>query len=174
VAERLLGWRLTSRLGDAEVVVEISEVEAYAGEEDPASHAYRGRTARNGSMFGRPGTLYVYRSYGVHWCMNVVVGRTGVARAVLLRGANVVSGETTVVARRGRADNLTDGPGKLTQALAVTGDCDGHHLAEPPLQLSRPRRRPARVGRGPRVGISKAASRPWRFQAGAWQELHSG
>ena len=160
----LLGWRLRSSLDGREVVVELTEVEAYGGEFDPASHAYRGPTNRNSVMFGPPGFLYVYLSYGIHWCMNVVTGVEGEASAVLLRGAAIVDGRDVVEDRRGRADRLTDGPGKLTQALGVTGDLDGHDLSERPLVLEPAQRRsPLRYAATERIGISKATERLWRF-----------
>jgi DNA-3-methyladenine glycosylase len=168
VAGALLGWQLVSDVDGDRVVADVVEVEAYAGETDPASHAFRGRTPRNGSMFGPPGTLYVYRSYGIHWCMNVVGGETGLARAVLLRGAEIVEGVDIAVRRRGRSDHLADGPGKLTQALGVTGALDGHGLSRQPLRLLEPRRSVRSVTTGPRVGISKAADRPWRFVVDGW------
>ncbi len=170
VAAALLGWRLVGDLDGERVVAEIVEVEAYAGETDPASHAYRGRTPRNGSMFGPPGTLYVYRSYGIHWCMNVVAGETGVARAVLLRGAEIVEGVDIAARRRGRDDHLADGPGKLTQALGVSDAMDGHDLRRAPLRLVEPRRRAKSFVTGPRIGISKATDRPWRFVVDDWAD----
>ena len=164
-AARMLGWRVVSDIGGIRVIVELNEVEAYAGETDPASHAFRGRTPRNGSMFGPPGTLYVYRSYGIHWCMNVVVGPAGLARAVLLRGGRVTEGAAEVRVRRRRDDHLADGPGKLTQALGVTGDYDGHHMSEAPLRLLAPAGAPGNVITTPRIGISRATKRPWRYVA---------
>jgi DNA-3-methyladenine glycosylase len=161
-APLLLGRRLTTRIGGVSTAIALTEVEAYMGEEDPASHAHRGRTPRNGSMFGPPGTLYVYRSYGIHWCMNVTCGPAGVAMAVLLRGGVILEGRDQITRRRGRADHLTDGPGKLCQALGVTGAHDGISVTGGPVTLGEP----ALVGRvttGPRIGISKATSRPWRF-----------
>lgn len=170
VAPALLGRRLVSDVGGERVVAELVEVEAYAGETDPASHAYRGQTLRNSSMFGPPGTLYVYRSYGVHWCMNVVGGEPGVAGAVLLRGAEIVEGVDSAVRRRGRADHLADGPGKLTQALGVTDALDGHDLSRAPLRLIEPRRTVGSIVTGPRIGISKATDRPWRFVVDSWED----
>lgn len=164
-APALLGWRLISDIGRERVAVELTEVEAYAGETDPASHAYRGRTPRNGVMFGDPGHLYVYLSYGIHWCMNVVTGPTGVARAVLLRGGRILEGESVVRRRRGRDDHLTDGPGKLSQALGVIGDMDGHDLTLEPLRLLEPTRAVTDYAATPRIGISKAVELPWRFVA---------
>lgn len=166
VAARLLGCRLISEVGGRPVEAMLTEVEAYGGGEDPASHAYRGRTTRNASMFEGPGTLYVYRSYGIHWCANVVVGEPGEACAVLLRAATIEAGRSVAVARRGRADHLADGPGKLTQALGIDGEHDGVDLRDGPIRLE--------IGdlpsgwvvvSTPRVGISKAVELPWRFVA---------
>lgn len=166
VARKLLGWRLVSELGGTTVEVMLTEVEAYGGPRDPASHAYRGRTARNAAMFGPAGHLYVYRSYGIHWCANVVTGGEGEASAILLRGAAIVSGRTTVVERRGRADHLTDGPGKLCQALGISGEHDGIGLADPPVRLIRGALPVGwRIDATPRIGISRAIERPWRFLA---------
>lgn len=166
VARRLLGWRLCTAFEDGPTEVRIVETEAYAGEIDPASHAFKGETARNGSMFGPPGTLYVYRSYGIHWCMNVVVRETGTAHAVLLRAGEPTRGTGVMEKRRGRADHLCDGPGKLAQALGVTGDQDATSLESGPVRLGQGAL-PAgyTVATTPRVGISKATERPWRFVA---------
>ncbi|MDJ0925838.1 MAG: DNA-3-methyladenine glycosylase [Acidimicrobiia bacterium] len=164
VAERLLGWTLESTVDGETVTVTITETEAYAGDLDPASHAFRGRTARNRSMYGPPGTLYVYRSYGIHWCMNVVVGHEGLPHAVLLRGGEPTSGEVVMAQRRGRDRNLVDGPGKLCQALGVSGVHDGVDLRRPPLcLLPGPGSGGRRIIRAPRVGITKGADMPWRF-----------
>lgn len=164
VARELLGWTLRSTLGGGIAAVTITETEAYAGGDDPASHAYRGRTSRNATMFERPGLLYVYRSYGVHWCMNVVVGEVGLGSAVLLRGGEVTEGYELVKRRRGRAEHLTDGPGKLCQALAVTGAEDGVDLRSGPLRLEPgPGIGDRQVDSTPRIGISKATEELWRF-----------
>jgi DNA-3-methyladenine glycosylase len=166
VARRLLGWRLGTSFGDEPTEVRIVETEAYAGDIDPASHAFRGETGRNASMFGPPGTLYVYRSYGIHWCMNVVVRETGTAHAVLLRAGEPTRGTGVMEKRRGRADHLCDGPGKLAQALGVTGDQDGTSLQAGQVRLT-PDVLPVgyEVAATPRVGITKAVDRPWRFVA---------
>jgi len=141
----------------------IVEVEAY-DHEDPAAHGYRGRTARNASMFGPPGHAYVYRSYGIHWCVNVVCEEEGSASAVLVRALEPTHGIEAMRERRGvdgvRA--LCSGPGKLTQALGITGEHDGLPLDRPPFELL-PRTTAVAVVRGARVGISKAADRPWRY-----------
>jgi DNA-3-methyladenine glycosylase len=166
VAESLLGWTLRSSIGGEVAAVTITETEAYAGSDDPASHAYRGETARNATMFGPAGLLYVYRSYGIHWCMNVVAGPQGLAHAVLLRGGEVSEGRDLMVRRRGRAAPLTDGPGKLCQALGVTGEHDGVDLRSGPLELlPGPGLGRRGIERTPRVGISKATRRRWRYVA---------
>jgi DNA-3-methyladenine glycosylase len=141
----------------------IVEVEAY-DHEDPAAHGYRGRTPRNASMFGPPGHLYVYRSYGVHWCANLVCEEADVAAAVLLRALEPTHGVDEMRARRGLDDPrlLCSGPGRLCQALGITGAHDGLALVEPPFELSE-RAVEAAIVAGPRVGITRAADRPWRY-----------
>jgi DNA-3-methyladenine glycosylase len=178
VAARLLGWRLTTSASDGTVTVVLTEVEAYHGADDPASHAYRGHTTRNATMFGPPGRLYVYLSHGLHLCANVVCGREGVASAVLLRAGRVVAGEAVARRRReqpaaGRAPRhpvaaaaLARGPGSLGRALGLRAEDDGESLLSPggrlllspptPGDLAGP------VVAGPRVGVSAAAERPWR------------
>jgi DNA-3-methyladenine glycosylase len=166
VAEQLLGWTLRSNVEGAVTAVTITETEAYAGSDDPASHAYRGKTARNATMFGRSGLLYVYRSYGIHWCMNVVVEGEGLAHAVLLRGGEPTEGVETMRLRRGRSDHLADGPGKLCQALGVTADHDGVDLRRGAIRLyPGPGLAGRRIVRTPRIGISKATDHLWRFVA---------
>lgn len=164
-ARALLGMRLRTRFADIVTEVALTEVEAYDGTNDPASHAYRGRTMRNAAMYGPPGTLYVYRSYGIHWCMNVVTGAEGDPAAVLLRGGEITAGRTEIERRRGRSDHLTDGPGKLTQALGVDGGHDGSSVLTGPVRLLSPAHRVGTVTTTPRIGISKATDRPWRFVA---------
>lgn len=166
VAGELLGWRLVTEFGGTTTEIVICEVEAYGGTEDSASHAYRGRTVRNGSMFREPGTLYVYRSYGVHWCANIVTGPEGEASAVLLRGGAPTVGVEVMERRRGRSDHLSDGPGKVCAALGITGDHDGTSVIDGPVRLIRgvlPEG--AAIDSGPRVGITTAVDRPWRFVA---------
>jgi DNA-3-methyladenine glycosylase len=144
----------------------LTEVEAYRGDEDPASHAYHGRTARNRAMFGPPGTLYVYRSYGLHWCLNVVVAEVGIAHAILLRAGVPLVGTAVMERRRGRGDHLTDGPGKLAAALGVDGAHDGTSLVDGPVRLEEgPLPAGYAISATPRIGITKAADRPWRFVA---------
>jgi DNA-3-methyladenine glycosylase len=141
----------------------IVEVEAY-DHEDPASHGFRGETARNRSMFGPPGHAYVYRSYGVHWCLNLVCEEKGVAAAVLLRGLEPAYGVEEMRARRGLDEPrlLCSGPGRLCQALVVTGEHDGLPLDRPPFELRAREDEPELVA-GPRVGITQAADLPWRY-----------
>ncbi len=130
-ARALLGWRLTHATAAGSVTVELTEVEAYGGERDPASHAGRGRTPRNAVMFGPPGRLYVYFSYGMHWCANLVVAREGEASAVLLRAGRVVDGIDLARARRGPKVSdraLARGPACLTQALGIGPECNGVEL----------------------------------------------
>ena len=141
----------------------IVEVEAY-DREDPASHAYRGRTERNASMFGPPGHAYVYRSYGIHWCLNLVCEPEGVPSAVLVRALEPVQGLDEMRARRGLAEVrlLASGPGRLCQALGITREQDGLPLDRPPFEL-RERAEPVQVLAGARVGITRATELPWRY-----------
>jgi len=150
-------------VGGETVEVTIDEVEAYCGKDDPASHAFRGRTDRTAPMFGQPGTIYVYRSYGIHWCVNIVAGAEGVAQAVLIRGGLVTKGLATAVARRGRSDHVADGPGKLSQALAIDGSMSGSEVGIGDISLQLHAGQPIPYVTTPRIGISKAKERPWRF-----------
>jgi DNA-3-methyladenine glycosylase len=159
VAPRLLGAHLTH----AGVTVRLTEVEAYDGGNDPASHAFRGRTARNAVMFGPPGFLYVYFSYGMHWCANVVCGEDGRASAVLLRAGEVVAGQDLAQRRRGERmpfRSLARGPACLTQALGIGREQDGLDLRG---HLELPEKPSLEVVQGPRVGVSVAHEVPWRF-----------
>ena len=141
----------------------IVEVEAY-DHEDPASHGFRGRTERNASMFGPPGNAYVYRSYGIHWCLNFVCEDEGVANAVLVRALEPTHGLDAMRERRGLDDPrlLCRGPGRLCQALGVTRDHDGLALDRPPFELLAAES-PVEVVSGPRIGITRAAELPWRY-----------
>jgi DNA-3-methyladenine glycosylase len=168
VAPSLLGcWLVTDRQ-DGQVALRLTEVEAYSGNgTDPAAHSHRGPTPRAAIMFGPPGRLYVYFSYGVHWCANVVVGREGEGSAVLLRAGEVVVGEELARYRRPAARTARDlarGPARLSQALAIgPDDLDADLLSpESPVRLHRGAA-PSTVSAGPRVGISQATDLPWRF-----------
>jgi DNA-3-methyladenine glycosylase len=160
VAPRLLGG-LVSHAG---VTVRLTEVEAYAGAADPGSHAFRGRTARNATMFGPAGHLYVYFTYGMHFCANVVCGPEGQAGGCLLRAGEVVDGLDLARARRlGSSDrDLARGPARLTRALDLTREHDGADLATGPVRLVLGDR-VGEVATGPRVGLRGAPERPWRF-----------
>jgi DNA-3-methyladenine glycosylase len=141
----------------------IVEVEAY-DQDDPASHAFRGETARTASMFGPPGHAYVYRSYGVHWCLNLVCAEAGRAEAALVRALEPVQGLETMRERRRVEETraLCSGPGKLCQALALTRAHDGLPLDEPPFELlAREVEPPLHVGS--RIGITRAVEHPWRY-----------
>lgn len=141
----------------------IVETEAY-DHEDPASHSFAGRTARNAAMFGPAGRAYVYRSYGIHWCLNFVCGAAPTGCAVLIRALAPKAGIAAMQARRGMEDlrDLCRGPGRLCQALGITGALDGQPLDRPPFALG------AREGvfgvvAGPRIGITRGVETPWRF-----------
>ena len=161
VAPRLLGGLLSH----AGVTVRITEVEAYAGAADPGSHAYRGRTARNATMFGPAAHLYVYFTYGMHFCANVVCGPQGSASGCLLRAGEVVEGIETARERRlGSSDrDLARGPARLTRVLDLTREHDGADLVLGPVRLELPAEPEAAVSTGPRVGLRGAPERPWRF-----------
>ena len=141
----------------------IVEVEAY-DETDPASHGFRGRTPRNAVMFGPPGFAYVYRSYGIHWCLNLVCELEGSAAAVLIRALEPVHGLERMRERRGTDDPrlLASGPGRLCQALGVTGGHGGLPLDRPPFRLL-PRTEQPTIAAAPRIGITLAADYPWRY-----------
>jgi DNA-3-methyladenine glycosylase len=147
----------------------LSEVEAYAGPVDPASHAFRGRTPRNAVMFGPPGFLYVYFVYGMHWCCNVVCGPAGEASAVLLRAGRVVSGVDLARVRRPAARTDTElarGPARLAGALGIDRTAGGADLLDPasPVRLRAGTPVPAAAVRaGPRVGVAAAGDVPWRL-----------
>ena len=210
VAPRLLGCVLEHETGEGLVALALTEVEAYEGLADPASHAYRGRTSRNAVMFGGPGHAYVYFTYGMHFCVNLVCRPEGTASALLLRAGRVIEGIPLAAARRAAGRNgagqraggqqrpggpggagdpgrtvgpgvpgvispavereLARGPARLCQALGIDRGLDGADACDPgsPLRIrpapgAGPGRPVPGVSRGPRVGISAAADRPWRF-----------
>ncbi|WP_201765266.1 DNA-3-methyladenine glycosylase [Phenylobacterium zucineum] len=158
VARDLIGWEvLVNGVGGR-----IVETEAYH-QEDPASHSFSGPTPRNRVMFGPPAHVYVYRSYGIHWCMNFVCGEAGEGAAVLIRALEPTHGLQVMAERRGLAEPraLCSGPGKLCQALGVTREHDGLSLEHAPFELREGSA--AGIAVGPRIGITKAAEKPWRF-----------
>ncbi len=166
MARSLLGACLVSTVGGERTAGVIVETEAYGGSDDPASHAatVSGVTARNDAMFGPAGRAYVYRSYGVHWCMNVVTGREGEAQAVLIRGLEPLAGEACMRRRRRGREPIGAGPGRLSEALGITGELYGHDLREAPLVLLAGWNvADAHVGSSGRVGVSAAPDRPYRF-----------
>jgi DNA-3-methyladenine glycosylase len=158
-AAALVGARLTHE-GVGGIIV---ETEAYR-QDDPASHSFVGRTTRNAAMFGPPLTAYVYRSYGIHWCVNVVAGPVGEAAAALIRAIEPTDGLEIMAARRRTAlpRLLCSGPGRLTEALGIDRRHDGVSLLEPPLLLEMRTEEPEIVV-GPRIGISRATEKLWRF-----------
>jgi DNA-3-methyladenine glycosylase len=163
VAPELIGATLLFK-GVGGVIV---EVEAYH-HTDPAAHSFNGRTERNAIMFGAAGYAYVYRSYGIHWCVNFVCERKGSASAVLIRALAPTHGVTAMRRRRGLAQGLADerllcsGPGRLCQALGITGAHNGLALDQPPFEIFA-REEDVEVAVGPRIGISKAVDHPWRY-----------
>ncbi len=184
VAPDLLGCVISHENDEGLVAVVLAEVEAYAGEADPASHAFRGRTARNAVMFGPPGHAYVYFTYGMHFCVNLVCEPEGQASAVLLRAGRVIDGVPLALARRSGAAresagrrrspgavlrelDLARGPARLCEALGIDRSHDGGDVADPasPLRVSAPLApvSAADISRGPRVGISRATEVTWRF-----------
>lgn len=168
VAPALLGMVVEHESVEGVVAVRLTEVEAYDGANDPGSHAFRGPTARNAVMFGPPGHIYVYFTYGMHWCMNVVCGRSGQASAVLLRAGEVVDGLELARHRRAvRHDrDLARGPARLTSALGIDGSHNGIDACAPGSLLGLHVGRevaPERIQTGPRVGLTNGATRPWRF-----------
>jgi len=172
VARAVLGRLLVREGPEGRIAGRIVEVEAYGDGRDPASHARAGRTARNAAMFGPAGHAYVYFTYGMHHCLNLVTGREGHAYAVLVRALEPVLGLDLMRGRRGAvpAERLTSGPGCVARALGLTREHDGLDLTRGPLWISDlpPRRRGLPVAAGPRVGIRAGSGRAWRF----WLDGH--
>lgn len=165
VAPQLLGMELRSHTGGVTTGGRIVEVEAYRGTEDPASHAFRGLTPRTAPMFEAGGTVYVYLSYGLHTCMNLVTGPAGQAQAVLIRALEPTQGQEAMMERRHTTQlrNLTNGPGKVGQALGLSLALSGSRLGTELELLPGPRPDPASIVAGPRIGIKQATELPWRF-----------
>lgn len=169
LARLLLGAVVESTGPEGTVAARLVEVEAYRGREDPASHSYRGRTARNAVMWGPAGHLYVYFVYGMHYCANVVGAEDGVAGAVLLRAAEVISGIELARARRPasrRDHDLARGPARLASALAIGPGDNGLDLLHPDSRirlLAGDEVPPDAIRTGPRVGVASAVTKPWRF-----------
>lgn len=167
VAERLLGATLSTGSGAERCAGRIIETEAYLPEGDPASHAFRGETARNASMFLAAGRIYVYRIYGMHLCFNVVTGEAGVGEAVLIRALEPLEGEELMSQRRGTGVSraLCSGPAKLVQALGIEHADDGSEFRAGKIEIAAGELREDEiVSRGPRVGISKAVLLELRFR----------
>lgn len=164
-APRLLGCEFVRELDGQELRVRIVETEAYT-QEDAASHSYRGRTPRNDVMFGPSGHLYVYFTYGMHYCMNVVTGGEGHGAGVLIRAVEPLAGQDIMQTNRGGKTGVetTNGPAKACQALAIDKQWGGHDLRQPPFRLViRPALEQTRIIQTTRVGITQAADVPWRF-----------
>ena len=167
VAAELIGKIVVSTVGGLLTAGRIVETEAYLGYDDPASHGYRHhRNARNEALFGPPGIWYVYLSYGMHWCANLVCQRAGLASAVLLRALEPLEGLDVMRERRGELPDrqLCSGPGRLCQALGINRDLDGSAMAEGPVVVLRGDRvAVSAISATPRIGITKAADWPLRF-----------
>jgi DNA-3-methyladenine glycosylase len=168
VARELLGTVVISRAGGVRTAGVVVETEAYLGYDDPASHGYRHRrNERNAALFGAPGSWYVYLSYGMHWCANLVCEAEGRASAVLLRALEPIEGLEAMRARRGGVDDrlLCAGPGRLCQALGITRELDGSRMPRSPLTVAAPAPGsvPPDITTTPRIGITKAADWPLRF-----------
>jgi DNA-3-methyladenine glycosylase len=166
VARDLIGWTLIRETEEGPVGGIIIETEAY-GPDDPANHAHRGPRPRNAAMFGPPGFAYVYRIYGVYWCVNAVTRGEGTGEAVLIRALEPTVGIDSMRRNRGVEDVrlLCSGPSRLCQALGITGELNGADLAHPPLMIGGEKRDRIDIVESTRIGISKAAHLPWRFCA---------
>lgn len=164
VARRLIGCELEREIDGEIIRVRIVETEAY-DQTDAASHSYKGRTPRTDIMFGPPGHLYVYFTYGMHYCCNVVVGEEGYGAAVLIRAVEPLTGDTILQERRGRKTgvDLTNGPAKLCQALDIDKRLNGHDLRISPLRLIEQPKTTEIITTSTRIGISQAKEKLWRF-----------
>lgn len=165
IAPRLLGCYLERELSGRKLVGKIVETEAY-DQADAASHSYKGQTPRSDVMFGRPGRLYVYFTYGMHYCCNVVTGPPGYGSAVLIRALEPLEGSQAMSANRHNliGEQLTNGPAKLCQALVIDLAMNGHDLSQPPLKLViKPPAAQTDIVQATRIGISQAKDVPWRF-----------
>lgn len=167
VAKDLLGKNLVRRIDSDELIGRIVEVEAYRGADDPASHAYRGRTGRNQVMFGKPGVAYVYFTYGNHYCLNIVTEPEGTPAAVLIRALEPVARIKMMKGNRGVTDvqNLTNGPGKLTKTLKIGADLNGYDMVNGEALFVADVEQPNKfqIISKPRVGIRVGTDKLWRF-----------
>jgi DNA-3-methyladenine glycosylase len=160
-AQTLLGWKLVHDSPDGLTSGYIVETEAYS-QSDPASHTYGGKRLANAAMFEPAGTIYVYFTYGMHYCVNIVTGAADDGQAVLIRALQPVDGIDLMKRRRGTDQNLCNGPARLVQAMGITPDYSGKHLLTAELRLE-PGFEPAEIVQTTRIGISKAVDQPWRF-----------
>jgi len=166
VAPRLIGRTLYRETAEGLVAGRLVEVEAYCGADDPASHAYRRMTERNSAMFGPPGRLYVYFTYGMHHCANIVTGKPGQAGAVLLRAVEPTDGLELMALRRGGIEDpglLAKGPGRLCQSYALTTADNGAELDEGKIWIGRARKLKGDVCISRRIGLRPGMDQPWRF-----------
>lgn len=167
VARDLLGKLLVREVEGKRLVGRIVEVEAYRGRDDPASHAYRGRTKRNEIMFGKPGLAYVYLAYGVNWCLNITAEPEGEPAAVLIRAVEPLEGVKEMMANRGvhNIKNLTNGPGRLTKAFKIDGSLNGWDVTKGELlYMAYPgKEENFEIGVSARIGIRVGLDKPWRF-----------
>jgi DNA-3-methyladenine glycosylase len=165
VAQDLLGCLLVRRIGGKKLSGRIVEVEAYRGSDDPASHSFRGLTKRSALMFGEAGHVYVFFSYGFHWCLNFTTEEEGQPGAVLIRALEPVEGVKQMMRNRGVSDagRLTDGPGKLTEALSIDGTFNGEDVTESKRLLVLGPREPVPIRASARIGISSGRERQWRY-----------
>ena len=165
VAQDLLGCLLVRRIGGKTISGRIVEVEAYRGSDDPASHSYRGATKRSAIMFGEAGHVYVFFSYGFHWCLNFTTEAKGQPGAVLIRALEPIEGIKEMMRNRGvpEVGRLTNGPGKLTKALSIDGSFNGEDLVMSKRLYVLGREEPVRVRASARIGISKGQEQQWRY-----------